>query len=66
MSAAESKVRVEEAAVVLGVSVRVVYTLARRGELTLLKDTVLRRTWLDREQVEKLAAERLQPAGEVK
>jgi excisionase family DNA binding protein len=62
MTTATQRVRVEEAAVMLGVSVRVVYSLARAGKLTLFKDAVLRRTWLDRGQVERLAAERLQPA----
>jgi excisionase family DNA binding protein len=57
------KVRVEGAAVILGVSNRVVYRLAKEGRLTLIRDVVTNRTWIDREQVERLAAERLRSPG---
>ena len=63
MPSAEDRIRVEGGAFLLNVSVRKVYALCAEKVLTLYRDSVTRRSWLDRREVEALAARRLQPAG---
>ena len=59
---ANELIRIEGAASMLDVSVRAIYSMVNAGRLTLVRDTVLRRSYLRKSQVEEPARQRLRPA----